>query len=230
MTNDGGNLPTLRFPVGSIVTPGDRLGTTRQDLLSSNGTYVHGGHVYSSVLGTLKLDSPVVVVVVKGKKTTKPETLCFPTQVVHPKPNPPQVLRLGQVVLGRVVRLSIQQAFVNILAEQGGGASACCFSKAGEGIIRREDVRAGATEQVRIQDMFRPGDLVLCRILSLGDRRYVLGTAEPALGVVQAYCETSRQPMIPLSWKEMQCPVTGQKESRKCAKPPKILLDRLSSN
>ena len=216
------SAPTLRFPLGSTVIPGDRLGTIRQDLLPSTGTYVQSGHLYASAMGTLTLDKPIV----KGKS----KTLCHPVQVIHPQPNPPQSLHVGQVILGRVMRLSIQQAFVDVLAEHGSLVSAqSSLTKAGEGIIRREDVRAGATDQVQLQDMFRPGDLVLCRILSLGDRRLVLGTAEPALGVVQAYSLTSKQPMTPVSWKEMQCPMTGEKELRKCAKPPKKLLERLST-
>jgi exosome complex component CSL4 len=74
-----------------------------------------------------------------------------------------------------------------------------------------------------IEHAFRPGDLVLARVLSLGDtRRYILGTAEPHLGVLYAKCATSGQAMIPLSWQEMQCPVTGTKEFRHVAKPNKM--------
>lgn len=214
-----GEAPTLRFPLGSMVTPGDRLGTTRQNLLPSTGTYVHGGHLHASIMGMLTLDKSV------AKRANGEKAVCHPAQVVHPQQNPPRFFQVDQVVLGRVTRLSIQQAFVDLLAEQVVGLSALpTFAKAGEGVIRREDVRAAATEIVKMEDMFRPGDLVLCRILSLGDRRYVLGTAEPALGVLQARSEQSNQPMVPLSWKEMQCPITGHKELRKCAKPPKTLL------
>ena len=96
-----------------------------------------------------------------------------------------------------------------------------------EGAIRKEDVRTGASEQVLlIQESFLPGDLVLARVLSLGDtRRYLLGTAEPQLGVLRALSATSGKPMIPVSYKEMECPETGVKEPRKCAKPRKLPLN-----
>jgi exosome complex RNA-binding protein Csl4 len=89
-----------------------------------------------------------------------------------------------------------------------------------EGCIRREDVRATATEEAPIQDSFLPGDVVLARILSLGDaRRYMLTTASPALGVIHAVSTVSGRPMVPSSWKEMSCPITGNTEPRKVAKP-----------
>ena len=214
------STPALRFPLNSLVAPGDRLGTTRQDLLASDGTYMQSGHLHANTVGLVQVKKPVV----KGKS----KTLNYPVQVVHPQPNSPQIMHVGQVVLGRVMRLSIQQAFVDLLGEQQGGSPHASFSKVGEGIIRREDALPTASEQMKIQNMFRPGDVLLCRILSFGDRRYLLGTAEPSLGVIQAHSITSKVPMIPITWKEMQCPITGEKETRKCAKPPKQLLERLS--
>jgi exosome complex component CSL4 len=93
-----------------------------------------------------------------------------------------------------------------------------------------EDIRAGASEQLVISDCFQPGDLVICRVISLGDsRRYFLSTAETELGVIRALSRNANGngngngnngiPMMPISWKEMECPETGVKEPRKCAKP-----------
>ena len=45
----------------------------------------------------------------------------------------------------------------------------------------------------------------------------LLTTAENELGVIWALSE-SGQPLIPLNWCEMQCPLTGAIESRKVAK------------
>jgi exosome complex component CSL4 len=57
-------------------------------------------------------------------------------------------------------------------------------------------------------------------VISLGDsRRYFLSTAENELGVIKAVSASSGEVMIPISWKEMQCPKTKAKEARKCAKP-----------
>mmetsp|Transcript_14533 Transcript_14533/g.21478 ORF Transcript_14533/g.21478 Transcript_14533/m.21478 type:complete len:136 (+) Transcript_14533:816-1223(+) len=88
------------------------------------------------------------------------------------------------------------------------------------GAIRREDVKSNASEDVSMYDCFRPGDIILARVLSLGDaRRYFLSTAEVELGVMKAVCRSSGMVMEPISFKEMQCPESKVKEFRKCAGP-----------
>ena len=201
------STPTLRFTVGSMVVPGDRIGTIRQ-VIPSVGTYLQRGHVYASLVGRLAMEETedgqwTVSVQTKGKASDR-------------------VIVEGQVVLCRVNRISTQQAFASILALEGKQGTLEEWQRP-EGAIRKEDVRTGASEQVVIQEAFLPGDLVLARVLSLGDtRRYLLGTAEPQLGVLRAVSATSGKPMIPVSWKEMECPETGAKEPRKCAKPRKL--------
>ena len=57
------------------------------------------------------------------------------------------------------------------------------------------------------------------QVVSLGDARsYYLSTAKTELGVTHARSSASGTPMIPISWQEMQCPVTKLKELRKVAK------------
>ena len=60
----------------------------------------------------------------------------------------------------------------------------------------------------------------LNRVLSLGEASsgYLVTTAENELGVVIARSEMSGIKMIPVSWTEMQCPKTYNKEYRKIAK------------
>jgi exosome complex component CSL4 len=200
--------PTLRFQVNSTVAPGDRIGNVKQ-IRPGVGTYAKRGHVYATVVGTLTLSSPsdehpiVSVHLAPGRKNASTK-----------------VLSVGQIVLGKVTRVVLNQTVVEIVAAQGVGA---LRNYTPEGSIRQEDVRAGASEQVQLYDNFRPGDVVLCRIVSLGDsRRYYLSTAEPELGVVRATCDKSGKKMIPISWKEMQCPETNVKELRKCAKPKNL--------
>ena len=60
--------------------------------------------------------------------------------------------------------------------------------------------------------------MILVRVISLGDMNsYFLSSAENELGVVIAYSEAGHR-MLPVSWNEMQCPVTMLKEYRKVAK------------
>uniref|UniRef100_A0A2I3TP97 Exosome component 1 n=10 Tax=Catarrhini TaxID=9526 RepID=A0A2I3TP97_PANTR len=81
------------------------------------------------------------------------------------------------------------------------------------------DVGAIVTCKVEIYKSFRPGDIVLAKVISLGDAQsnYLLTTAENELGVVVAHSESGIQ-MVPISWCEMQCPKTHTKEFRKVAR------------
>jgi exosome complex component CSL4 len=82
---------------------------------------------------------------------------------------------------------------------------------------RRQDVRAVEKDQVQMEKCFRPGDIVLAQVLSLGDAQaYHLSTAKNELGVVLAKTRPGRVAMVPISWQQMQCPKTGQFEFRKC--------------
>jgi len=163
-------------------------------------------------------------------------------------PQPPTtassyVLKPGQIVLGRVVRITPQNAVVTIHAAENVGA----LPIGQEGAIRTEDVRALASEQVQISESFQPGDLVAARVISLGDsRRYFLSTAETELGVIRAIAsqhsslmdilgsgslqKRKREDRVlqPVSFKEMEDPITGLKEKRKVAKPL-LLLKKMSS-
>ncbi|KAL7461912.1 hypothetical protein ACHAXS_002319 [Conticribra weissflogii] len=95
------------------------------------------------------------------------------------------------------------------------------------GTLRQNDIRPNSSLEIEISDCFRPGDVILARIHAIGGSggggansdAFVLTTAEAELGVVQAISEVSGFEMIPISWKEMECPMSGVREGRKVAKP-----------
>eukprot|EP00534_Pseudo-nitzschia_fraudulenta_P001356 CAMPEP_0201119746 /NCGR_PEP_ID=MMETSP0850-20130426/3860_1 /ASSEMBLY_ACC=CAM_ASM_000622 /TAXON_ID=183588 /ORGANISM="Pseudo-nitzschia fraudulenta, Strain WWA7" /LENGTH=241 /DNA_ID=CAMNT_0047385591 /DNA_START=48 /DNA_END=773 /DNA_ORIENTATION=+ len=233
-------IPVLRYKEGSTVVPGDRLGTIRQ-VRPGTGTYVKGGHVYACLLGRLALHRAEEKTKGRGddddgenngaamdvdEEDDAPEFFCSIVSSRPPATN--QVLRVGQRVIGRISRITPQNALLEIRVAEGVGSLRqpfCC-----EGAIKLEDVRSFSTtsggtpsknenkEAVVLAESFRPGDLVACRIISMGDsRRYFLSTAEIDLGVVRA--QRNGVNMVPVSWKEMECPETGIREARKCAKP-----------
>lgn len=200
-------FPNLRYKVGSTVVPGDRLGNIRQ-VQAGPGTYITKGHVYACLMGLLTLEP------FESAGDSKPSFQC----TVKPRGAKPlfaaQALVVGQLVVGQILRITPQNAIMEIRLAQGVGKL-----QTQEGAIRREDVRSGATEQLALEDCFQPGDLVVAKVISLGDaRRYFLSTAEGELGVLRAKSRVGA-PMIPISWKQMECPEAGEKESRKCAKP-----------
>lgn len=241
--------PTLRYMAGSVVVPGDRIGSIRQ-VRSGPGTYVKGnGHIYVSLVGKLRItptkDSNSVGDGQQQPATSNddennnnnqdllPQYTCSVEMVPRTShsisneqtlPASALVLQIGQIVLGVVTRITTQMALVDIRVAQHVGVLTTKTSSY-HGAIRREDIRANATDQILLSDCFQPNDVVACRIVSVGDsRRYFLSTAETELGVLRATTRTTSRrkggiPMIPISWKEMECPETGIKEPRKCAKP-----------
>ena len=72
---------------------------------------------------------------------------------------------------------------------------------------------------MEIYKSFRPSDIILAKVISLGEASsgFLLSTAEDELGVAIAKSESSGMKMIPISWNEMQCPKTYNKENRKIA-------------
>ena len=207
MTTD---IPKLRYEVGSTVVPGDRIANIRQ-CKPGKGTYANSnGHIYSCLVGSL-----TVTPIPEGDNDDNKSNPTYQCSIIPKKlPFSSQALSVGQLVVRTVARITPQNAVLEIsLAEHVGP-----ISTTSEGAIRMEDIRTGATEQIVLGNCFQPGDLVVARVVSLGDsRRYFLSTAEPELGVIRA--KRNGVTMIPVSWKEMECPETGVKESRKCAKP-----------
>jgi len=126
----------------------------------------------------------------------------------------PVVPRVGDEVFGRVSRVDERQARVDVVAVNGRAPTGGDFA----GVIRKQDVRATEIDKVELEGCFRAGDVVRAKVLSLGDARsFYLTTASDALGVVQARHRASREVMLPISWTEVQCPVTGEIEERKVA-------------
>ena len=91
------------------------------------------------------------------------------------------------------------------------------------GIVRLQDVRKTEIDKVVIEESFVPGDVVRCKVLSMGDgRSLVLATNENTLGVVRAKCKRCKATMVAMNWQEMMCPKTEHREFRKVAKIDEI--------
>uniref|UniRef100_A0A1I8FN92 EXOSC1 domain-containing protein n=1 Tax=Macrostomum lignano TaxID=282301 RepID=A0A1I8FN92_9PLAT len=100
---------------------------------------------------------------------------------------------------GKVVRVTNRVAHCTLLA--------CNRVKLHPGFkaqIRREDVRATERDRVELADCFRAGDIVQAR---------------NELGVVVASGQHGSK-LVPVSWNEMRCPITGQVYKRKVANVP----------
>lgn len=196
----------LTVKAGQKVTPGDKIGKANL-LIAGPGTYIRGSSIYSSVVGFVQVSKP-------GEGSGSEVSIKLEGDRIYASS---QVLAIGNKVLCKVLRITNQMATVVIVAAEDIGA----LREHHEGMIRKEDVRVAATEEVEIYDSFHPGDILVARIISLGSSRrgYFLSTAENELGVIQAICSTSGEKMTPVSYKEMECPKSHIRERRKCAKP-----------
>ncbi|KAM0945017.1 putative nucleic acid-binding, exosome complex component CSL4 [Dioscorea sansibarensis] len=190
-----------------LVTPGEKLGDATV-LLPGKGAYLspNGRTIHASLTGLRVLTPP------PPDSSDQRSTVDVVGHRSHgPVPEP------GSIVVVRVTKVMARMASADIM---------CVGSKAVKekftGIIRQQDVRATEIDKVDMYLSFRPGDIVRALVLSLGDARaYYLSTAKNELGVISAQ-SISGGVMVPISWTEMQCPLTGQIEHRKVAKvPPK---------
>lgn len=179
---------------GDSVVPGTRIGTLHELSASvGDGLYELNGWVFACAVGTIKKQDNAIWV--QRLRASAP------------------VPKIGDEVTGRVVHVQVGWAVLDILV-LGDTVLRESFS----GRIRGEDVRSFDKDSVELYKCFRPGDIVKARIISLGvGRSYYLSTAANELGVIVAKSSAGNT-MVPISWKEMQDPITKQIQSRKVAK------------
>eukprot|EP00455_Lapot_gusevi_P000405 TRINITY_DN10190_c0_g1_i1.p1 TRINITY_DN10190_c0_g1~~TRINITY_DN10190_c0_g1_i1.p1 ORF type:complete len:238 (-),score=20.48 TRINITY_DN10190_c0_g1_i1:19-651(-) len=190
MEEDKKNEPQLVFP-------GQKIGeTTEYD--AGKGTFCVLNRIHATLLGFVEITRD-------GDK--KPLI-----EVRQDKP-PSIVPQIGDTVTAKVTKVNTRQAAVEILC-----VGAEPLKESFPGKVRREDVRAFEVDAVEIYKSFRPGDIIRAQVISLGDSRsYYLSTAKNELGVILAN-SSAGYAMVPVSWQQMQCPVTNLVEFRKVAK------------
>ncbi|XP_057732553.1 uncharacterized protein LOC130947852 [Arachis stenosperma] len=186
-----------------LVTPGEVLGRV-SDIKPGRGAYaaLHNETVYASLTGFRRTLSPS-----PDSSDQRPTVEVTGHKAHGPVPQP------GSIVIARITEVMAKTASADIM---------CVGPKSVRekftGIIRQQDVRATEIDKVDMHLSFHPGDIVKALVLSLGDSRaYFLSTAKNELGVVSAE-SIAGACMVPVSWTEMQCPLTGQIENRKVAK------------
>jgi len=205
------------------VIPGMRICAAEDHYQAGTGTYVLHGYIYASLVGHLKLVSRIVEAGNSDSKTGSSAATTSTKEMVTVEVQAPGeetglVPRVGDVVTCRVLSVNPRFAKMQILCvgdtvlKDAAGGFRCQ--------LRKEDVRAHDKDRVEMYKCFRPSDVVLARVLSYGEANsgYLVTTAENEFGVVIARSELSGEKMVPISWTEMQCPKTFNKENRKIAK------------
>ncbi|XP_030841644.1 exosome complex component CSL4 [Strongylocentrotus purpuratus] len=181
-----------------ICVPGEHLGL-ESEYHTGPGTYRRNGSIYASLAGHLCSRTEV--------ETELPALTVLQQEIQITVP------RQKSLVTCKVVSITSKFCRCDILSVES-----VPLTETFRGMIRKEDIRATEKDKVEVYKSFRPGDIVLARVLSLGDAQsYLLTTAENELGVVLAKSEAG-VPMVPTSWCEMTCPKTHDKQLRKVAK------------
>jgi len=208
------------------VIPGMRICAAEDHYQAGMGTYVLHGYIYASLVGHLRLVS-------NDKSAAAADKNDMITVEVEPRGGSVVgsdleaiggggslsgallVPKIGDVVTCRVLSVNPRFAKMQILCVRQ-----TVLKDAFRCQLRKEDVRAHDKDRVEMYKCFRPTDIVLARVLSYGEASsgYLVTTAENEFGVVIARSELSGEKMVPISWTEMQCPKTFNKENRKIAK------------
>ncbi|CAL4118817.1 unnamed protein product, partial [Meganyctiphanes norvegica] len=193
MKNDSGKIQCV---------PGQRICEATGTQVAGEGTYVFNKYIYASLAGQVTIvpqkDLEVVKVTLGIHGTVLPEA--------------------GSIVTCRVQSVNPVMATVSILCV-GPQKLHTPF----QGSVRKQNVRDHQIDTVEMYNCFRPDDIIVARVLSLGDmRNYELSTACNELGVVTAHCEEGHH-LVPASWTTMRCQC--RTEPRKVAKvvPPKTM-------
>uniref|UniRef100_A0A1A9WDC8 Exosome complex component CSL4 C-terminal domain-containing protein n=1 Tax=Glossina brevipalpis TaxID=37001 RepID=A0A1A9WDC8_9MUSC len=184
-----------------ICLPGQRLCLSDKKTSAGNGTYERKGYIYATLAGTVNIKEQESCKII--------EVQCAGNHIIVPS--------AGDVVTARV--LQVNQRFAKCSIQSIGSH---VLEQNYRAVLRKEDIRATEKDRVEIYKCYRPGDIILAKVLPQVELPcYQLSTAENELGVVVAVASdsgTAGAPMIPISWTEMQCPNTLAKEPRKVAK------------
>lgn len=188
--------------LGQVCIPGMRLSLATREIVCGPGTHELRGYIYANLAGILQkdIDEPSQVTVLSVQSPKTPSTLPKTGDVVTAKVT---------VVNPRLVQCTILCVGPSVLARPY------------RGVLKKEDIKATEKDKVDPYKCYRPGDVILARVLPITEiHSYYLSTAENELGVTIATAEGSPQgvDMIPISWSEMQCPKTLVKEPRKVAR------------
>ncbi len=101
----------------------------------------------------------------------------------------------GDIVTAKVLSVNPRSAKLHLLCVRE-----AALSEPYRATLRREDVRATEKDRVEMYKACRPGDVLLARVLSMGEASsgFLVTTAENELGVVIAYSEASGAKMVPV--------------------------------
>ncbi len=181
--------PESELEVGKFVIPGELIGTT-EEFKPGSGAAISAGDILSTATGNVRIDRKARIV------SVKPNTLT------------PNILKVGDIVYGRITDVRESGAMVEVAGIEGKESREIVNLRLGD--VHVSNVRDSYVK--RLADEFRPSDIIRARVVDADRMR--LTTAEDSLGVVKAYCSNCRGELV-LEGKKLKCPICNMVETRK---------------
>jgi len=173
--------------LSNIVTPGDFL-CVEEEYIPSQGAYSDDGNVRAYVVGRPIIDRISRRVRVKPVKRL-------------------QILQAGDTVIGAVINVREDLAYVKIL----GTASGSLFKNPFSGLLHVSQI--SPTRISTIIDAVRIGDIIKAAVLN-STPPFILTTKDPNLGVILAFCSKCGATLV-RDGNRLICPNCGNVEQRK---------------
>ena len=149
---------------GEVVLPGDLVGTC-EEFTARDGTYEERGNIYAATTGIVKINS-------KNRSVS-----------VIPVTNKPPVLKLGDIVIGRVNNMRESVALVEIAGIKGGNSDREIVGNL-NAAIHVSNVKDAYVKDLSYE--FSAFDIVKGKVVDMKNMR--LSTVDKELGVMKAYC------------------------------------------
>lgn len=137
-----------------VCVPGQRLCLLDKSHMSGQGTYERSGYIYSSLAGIVDVVDKDGVQVVEVRVPGGENTV-VPTQ--------------GDIVTAQVT--IITQQFCKCAIKCVGDI---VLNRPYRAILRREDIRATEKDRIDIYKSYRPGDVILARVVSFSIVKFTL--------------------------------------------------------
>ncbi len=173
------------------VFPGDEV-AVEEEYLASDGTFANNGIIYASQIGVLELDDDECV-----------------ARVISP--NPPNILKNGDIVYAIVADIRNTMATADVIAKEGTerGLGGELYAT-----IHVSKISAGYTDDVAKE--LRKGDMIRAKVTAIKPALQ-LTTKEDHLGVVRSLCGTCKTELVKKGSNQLFCSKCNRKFSRKLA-------------
>lgn len=173
------------------VFPGDEV-AVEEEYLASEGTFTHDGKIYAAQIGILELDA--------GEMTAR---------VISP--NPPNVLKEGDVVFATVADTKSTMATADVVATDGslrdvGGETYAT--------IHVSKISPGYTDDVSRE--LRKGDRIRAQVIGIKPSLQ-LSTKDEHFGVVRSLCSKCRSELVRKGKTQLYCEHCERSYTRKLA-------------